>query len=180
LPTPETFLPQPLSPYGLNKLAFEKYLHFYQQTYGLDYTILRFANVYGPRQFKGGEAGVIALFIEQAVTGQVSRQFGDGKQTRDYVYVADVVAALLKAKEITYAGAINIGSAEETNLLTLRQEIAASLGQDFSVREEAAIVGEIRRSCLSRAKAKEILNWEPRISLAEGIKKTIDWTKTKK
>jgi UDP-glucose 4-epimerase len=180
IPTPEDFSPQPLSPYGINKLFLERYLRYYHKIHSLDYTILRFANVYGPRQFKGGEAGVIALFIENAVKGQVSRQFGDGKQTRDFVYVGDVVEALIKAKDVDYPGEINIGSGEETDLLTLRHEIAAALGADFPVKEEAAVLGEVRRSCLNRTRAREVLGWTPCINLSEGIQKTIFWAKSQK
>lgn len=177
LPTPETYAAYPLSPYGINKLSLEKYLRYYNLVHGLDYTVLRFANVYGPRQFKGGEAGVIALFIDNAVKGKPSRQFGDGRQTRDFVYVDDVATALAAAKDINYTGEINIGSGQETDLLLLRQEIETALGAPFSVKEEAAVPGEVRRSCLKIDKAKEILNWQPQIDLKEGVKRTIAWSK---
>lgn len=177
LPTPETCLAYPLSPYGINKFSMEKYLRYYQLVHNLDYTVLRFANVFGPRQFRGGEAGVVAIFIDNAVKGQVSRQFGDGKQTRDFVYVDDVVSALFKAKDIKHAGEINIGSGRETDLLTLRREIETALGALISIKEEAAIAGEIRRSFLKIDKASEVLDWRPLVDLKEGIKRTIAWAK---
>lgn len=177
IPTSETSPTYPVSPYGINKLAFEKYLNYYFKVYGLDYTILRFANVYGPRQFKGGEAGVIAIFIDNAVKNKTSVQYGDGKQTRDFVFVFDVVSALSKAKDVSYQGEINISLGREVSLLEVREKIAEALGSEIEVREEAPKLGEQRRSCLSRKLAKEILNWEPKFDLKEGIKETINWAK---
>ena len=176
VPTPESAPAYPLSPYGIHKLALEKFLNFYYQVYGLDYTILRFANVYGPRQFKGGEAGVVAIFIDNAVKEQPSRQFGDGRQTRDFVYVGDVAAALSRAKEVEYHGEINIGSGRETSLLELRAGIEKALGREIAVSVEPGKAGEQRRSCLSRQRALEVLGWEPQISLEEGVKRTIRWS----
>ena len=178
IPTTEYAPTYPVSPYGINKLAFEKYLNYYFQVYGLNYTILRFANVYGPRQFKGGEAGVIAIFIDNAVKGLESKQFGDGKQTRDFVYVDDVVRALVLAKDIDCRGEINIGLGKEVNLLEIRQEIEAALSEPMKIKEEPGKVGEQRRSVLSRERAKAVLNWEPEIDLKEGIKRTIAWAKS--
>ena len=171
IPTTEYAPTYPVSPYGINKLAFEKYLNYYFQVHGLNYTILRFANVYGPRQFKGGEAGVIAIFIDNAVKGLESKQFGDGKQTRDFVYVDDVIRALVLAKDIDCRGEINIG-------LGIRQEIEAALSEPMKIKEEPGKVGEQRRSVLSRERAKAVLNWEPEIDLKEGIKRTIAWAKS--
>jgi len=177
IPTTEYAPTYPVSPYGINKLAFEKYLNYYFQVYGLNYTILRFANVYGPRQFKGGEAGVIAIFIDNAVKGLESKQYGDGLQTRDFVYIDDVTRALYLAKDIDCRGEINISLGREINLLEIRQEIAAALGETIKVKEEEAKAGEQRRSVLSRERAKAVLNWEPEVDLKEGIKKTIAWAK---
>jgi len=178
IPTTELAPAYPLSPYGIHKLTMEKYLNYYYQVYGLNYTILRFANVYGPRQFKGGEAGVIAIFVDNAVKGLISTQFGDGLQTRDFVYIDDVVRGLVLAKDIDCRGEINLGSGTETNLLNLRKQIAIALGQDIKVVEAPAKEGEQRRSCLSYSRAQEVLNWEPQVSLEEGIKRTIDWAKS--
>ncbi len=180
IPTSELAPTYPVSFYGIHKLAFEKYLHCYYKVYGLDYTVLRFANVFGPRQFKGGEAGVIAIFIDQAVQGLASQQYGDGRQTRDFVYVSDVVCAFCLAKNINFPGEINIGSGLETNLLVVRQEIEKALGQEMTVIGSPAKPGEQRRSCLSYQRAKDILGWEPEVSLAEGIRKTIEWAKSLK
>ncbi len=179
IPTTESFPPYPVSFYGIHKLTFEKYLNCYYQVYGLDYTILRFANVYGPRQFKGGEAGVIAIFIDNAVKGSASVQYGDGRQTRDFVYVDDVVRALSLSKDIECRGEINIGLGSETSLLDIRRDIEKALGQPIIVKEAPAKEGEQRRSCLNCQRAKNVLDWEAAVNLEEGIKRTIAWAKSR-
>ncbi len=121
---------------------------------------------------------MIAIFIDNAVKGLESKQFGDGKQTRDFVYVDDVVRALVLAKDIDCRGEINIGLGKEVNLLEIRQEIEAALGEPMKIKEEPGKVGEQRRSVLSRERAKAVLNWEPEIDLKEGIKRTIAWAKS--
>lgn len=180
IPTTEYAPTYPLSPYGINKLTFEKYLNYYYQVHGLNYTILRFANVYGPRQFKGGEAGVIAIFIDNAVKGLESKMFGDGQQTRDFVCVSDVVEALSTAKEIDCRGEINISTGQESSLLDIISGIEAALGEKIKIKEEAGKAGEQRRSCLSHQRAKDVLNWEPKVDLKTGIKLTIDWAQNNK
>ncbi|MFZ4631646.1 MAG: NAD-dependent epimerase/dehydratase family protein [Patescibacteria group bacterium] len=177
IPTTESSPTYPVSPYGIHKLTLEKYLNYYYQVYGLNYTVLRFANVYGPRQFKGGEAGVIAIFIDNAVKGQESLQFGDGLQTRDFVYVDDVVNGLFGAMKIDCQTEINIGSEIETTLLDIRRDIEKATGETMRVKEMPAKEGEQRRSCLSYSRAKDVLNWEPQIKLEEGIRRTINWAK---
>lgn len=177
IPTTESAATYPLSPYGIHKLTTEKYCLFYKEVYGLDYTILRFANVYGPRQYKGGEAGVVSIFIEHAVTGKPCFINGDGLQTRDYVYVDDVVAALSKVKEITYQGEINIGCAKEITVLDIVNAIREA-GIEFNPEHAPAKPGEQRRSCLSYEIANKILNWEPQIDIKEGVSRTLAWTKT--
>ena len=177
IPTTESAPTYPLSPYGIHKLTTEKYCKFYQTVYELDYTILRFANVYGPRQYKGGEAGVVSIFIEHAVSGKDCLINGDGLQTRDYVYVDDVVSALNKAKEVNYQGEINIAYGKEITVLDVVKAISNSLGSEFEPQHVPAKLGEQRRSCLSYDLAKKILNWEPQVDITEGVKRTIEWTK---
>lgn len=177
IPTTESAPTYPLSPYGIHKLTTEKYCMFYREVYGLDYTILRFANIYGPRQYKGGEAGVVSIFIEHAVTGKACFINGDGLQTRDYVYVDDVVNALSKAKEVTYQGEINIGCAKEITILDIVSAIKEA-GINFAPEHAPAKPGEQRRSCLSYDLAKKILNWEPQVDIKEGVRRTLEWTKT--
>lgn len=178
VPTPETCPPRPLSFYGIHKLSLEQYLHCYGHNYGLNYIILRFANVYGPRQFKGGEAGVIAIFIDRAVKGLISRQYGDGRQTRDFVYVDDVVRSLVLAKSKNYQGPLNIGTGRESSLLDIRRAIEAAMGRPMKVKEYPAKPGEQRRSCLDYRLAKKVLAWEPQIDLIEGVRRTIAWAES--
>lgn len=175
IPTTENSPTYPVSPYGIHKLTVEKYLNYYYQVYGLNYTVLRFANVYGPRQFKGGEAGVIAIFIDNAVKSLTSFQFGDGRQTRDFVYVDDVVSALVASLKIDCRSEINISSGIETTLLDIRNAIEKVLEKQIKIEERPAKEGEQRRSCLSYQRAKEVLNWEPGVYLEEGINRTIRW-----
>ncbi|MEI7452491.1 MAG: NAD-dependent epimerase/dehydratase family protein [Candidatus Falkowbacteria bacterium] len=178
IPTTETCPPNPLSPYGIHKLTFEKYLNYYHQVYGQKYTILRFANVYGPRQYKGGEAGVVSIFVENAVNGKKSIINGDGLQTRDYVYVDDVVAALVRAMDVDYNGALNVGTGIEKNLIDVMTLIELSLGKRVDKEHAPAKLGEQMRSCLSCAEIKKVLGWEPQVDLATGIKRTVEWTKS--
>jgi UDP-glucose 4-epimerase len=177
IPTTEYAATYPLSPYGINKLTLEKYLNYYYQVYGLNYTILRFANVYGPRQFKGGEAGVIAIFVDNAVSDKESLLFGDGTQTRDFVYVGDVVSALVKARDIDCRGEINISLGKEVSLLEVIEKIEKAIGNKIKITQEPGKLGEQKRSCLSHQRAKDVLNWEPEYDLEEGIASTIKWAR---
>ncbi|MBU4217099.1 NAD-dependent epimerase/dehydratase family protein [Candidatus Parcubacteria bacterium] len=180
IPTLETYPTYPFSPYGIHKLTFEKYLSYYYKIYGQNYTSLRFSNVYGPRQYKGGEAGVVSIFIDNAVNSKTSFINGDGLQTRDYVYVDDVVNAFVTAAESDYVGEINFSTGIENNLLDIIAAIEKALGQDVSKEFKVAMPGEERRSCLDYSKANKILNWQPMIYLEEGIGRTIEWTKSLK
>ncbi len=180
IPTPESYSTNPLSFYGIHKLSFEKYLKCYNNEYGLDYGILRFSNVYGPRQFKGGEAGVIAIFIDNAVNNNSSIQYGDGSQTRDFVYVDDVVRALISCLKNDCRQEINISHGQEYSLKEIEKSIEKALGREIDIVEKEAKPGEQLRSCLDNSLAKKILNWEPEIGLEEGIKRTINWAKNNK
>jgi UDP-glucose 4-epimerase len=180
IPTTESAPTYPLSPYGIHKLTTEKYCNFYREVYGLDYTILRFANVYGPRQYKGGEAGVIAIFIDRAVSNQLCTINGDGLQTRDYVYVDDVVAALDKARSVYFQGEINIGLSQEITILDIIAALDLVLDEPLKVEYGPAKPGEQRRSCLSYKRAQDVLDWTPQIELSEGIKRTVAWARAVK
>lgn len=177
IPTTENFPPYPLSFYGIHKLAVEKYLNLYFKVYDLDYTILRFPNVYGPRQYRGGESGVISIFIDNAVRDRESIQYGDGLQTRDFVYVDDVVQALVLAIGTTCQGEINIATGLETSLLDIKAVIERILGYPMKIKIEPENPGEQRHSCLDSGRAKTVLDWEWTIGLEEGIKRTISWAK---
>lgn len=177
IPTPETSPTYPVSPYGINKLCFEKYLNYFYKVFGQKYLSFRLANVYGPRQYKGGEAGVIAIFTNNAVENKVSYIFGDGLQTRDFVYVDDVIGAFVAGLDTEYVGEINISTAKEISLLDISSAISQAIEKEIEIEYQAEKLGEERRSCLDNKKAKEILNWEPKVFLKEGISETISWTK---
>lgn len=176
IPTPETHSTKPLSPYGINKLCFEHYLRYYREAFSLDYTILRFANVYGPRQYKGGEAGVVAIFSQQAVLGKKLTLNGSGRQTRDFVFIDDVVEALDLALSRKYVGEINIGSGKESSLLQVIQALKKVSAKDLKVKKNPASIGEQQRSCLDSSLAKKVLNWEAKTSLSKGIELTYNWS----
>jgi len=177
IPTPEGHPELPVSPYGIHKLTFEKYLNYYNKAKGLKYTALRFSNVYGPRQYKGGEAGVVSIFIDNAVNGKKSLINGSGKQTRDYVYVDDIVSALILAMKSDYVGELNISTEEEKNLLDIINFIEDALGEKFDYEHGPAVLGEQLRSCLDAGKARKILGWNFSIDLKEGIRRTVEWSK---
>ncbi len=175
LPQSETSLMQPESPYGITKLATEKYLHFYERVYGISSVALRYANVYGPRQGAYGEAGVIAIFIKKLLANEAPMIFGDGSQTRDYIYVGDVVNANLLALDSEESGIFNIGTGVETDVVTLLQKLQRLLQSDLEAVHAAARPGEVTRSALSYDHINKALGWEPQVSLDEGLKSTVEW-----
>jgi UDP-glucose 4-epimerase len=169
LPTPETAVPRPGSPYAASKAAAESYLGLYRELHSLSTISLRLANVYGPRQ-AGGEAGVIAIFCAAATAGHAVTIYGDGGQTRDFVFVDDVVEAFLAAAECGGAGCCNVATGEETSVL----ELARALG--LRVRFEPGRSGEVRRSCLDPSAAARRLGWRARTPLADGLRHTLTST----
>ncbi len=179
IPTTEEVLPRPMSPYGIHKLTFEKYLDYYHQVHGLDYIVLRPANIYGPGQYKGGETGVISIFIDKAVQKEQCVINGDGKQTRDFVYVDDLVRAFLLSKQSDFLGVLNIGSAQETSVLEVALAIEKENQEKLDLEHGPEQPGEQKRSCLSYKKAADVLDFKPQISLDMGIKRTLDWTRDK-
>lgn len=178
IPTTEAEPTEPISPYGIGKLATEKYLNYYWKTYALPYTILRYGNVYGPRQNSKGEAGVIAVFCDRLKTGKTPTINGDGRQTRDYVYVGDVVNANLAALENDQVEIFNIGTGVETDVNKLATLIGEAFASDDDFVHGDAKPGEQQRSCLNFTKAKNILGWEPKVDLSQGIKDTVNWFKS--
>lgn len=178
IPTSEDYNPlQPLSPYGVSKLASEYYLHVYQKMYKIPYIALRYANVYGPRQNPHGEAGVVAIFSLKLLKGESPIINGDGKQTRDYVYVGDVVEVNKIALTSSEIGSFNIGTGIETNVLEVYQNIREIIGTSVVAKHGPAKSGEQKRSCLNFQKAKKILGWEPKVILRKGLEKTIEYFK---
>ncbi|MCS7155539.1 MAG: GDP-mannose 4,6-dehydratase [Bacteroidota bacterium] len=164
---------QPVSPYGVSKLAAEKYLHYYYVQYGIPYVALRYANVYGPRQNPHGEAGVVAIFTERMLLRQQPLIYGDGLQTRDFVYVGDVVRANLLALACPEPEVFNVGTGRETDVLTLFRLIRQAVGADVPELHGPPRSGEQRRSVLDFAKIHRRLGWEPQVSLEEGIQRTV-------
>jgi UDP-glucose 4-epimerase len=173
-PAKETHPTAPLSPYGITKLASEHYLHFYAMTYGLSYVALRYANVYGPRQNPHGEAGVVAIFTVKLLAGEQPVINGAGKQTRDYVFVEDVVRANLLALESDYTGPLNIGTAVETNVNVLFSHLVRESGSSASEMHGPAKAGEQARSVLDPGQALAVLGWKPKVDLAEGLRRTVE------
>jgi UDP-glucose 4-epimerase len=179
IPTPEDARPRPASPYGAAKLSIEHYLGVYQTTSGLASQVLRFGNVYGPRQLPEGEAGVVAIFLERMLRGQSVSIFGDGSQTRDYVFVEDVVDAVCRAVDRTLSarpvGPINVGTGIESSVSQIVRALEKALGQRADVRHEPAIAGELQRNALDVRRARAELGWQPRVSLPQGIATTASW-----
>jgi UDP-glucose 4-epimerase len=177
-PANENFLSCPISPYGISKLAGEEYIKFYGREFGLNYTILRYGNVYGPRQDPFGEAGVVAIFTNKMLKGETPIIYGDGRQIRDYVYVKDVVKANLLALEKGNNEIINIGTSIPTTVDELYHELKEII--KFKGKSEYAEErkGELKRSLLDRKKAKDILRWKPAYSLKQGLKETFEYFRT--
>lgn len=177
LPTPEVAPCHPASPYGTSKFCAEHYLDCFHALYGLNYTILRYANVYGPRQDPYGEAGVVAIFVQKMLLGDPPMVNGDGKQTRDYVYVADVVEANMRAMEQKGNGIYNIGTGVETSVNSIVQMVKTKTSSEVSEVHGPAKNGEQRRSAVDISRAKSELHWEPKYTLEQGIRETVEWFK---
>jgi UDP-glucose 4-epimerase len=178
-PCDETHPTQPVSPYGITKMTAEKYLYFYALEYGLEYTVLRYANVYGPRQNPHGEAGVVAIFCKKLLAGETPTINGDGGQTRDYVFVGDVVQANLKALTLGRNDVFNVGTGIETDVNRIFALVNEAAGSRARETHGPAKPGEQRRSVISHAKAKAVLGWEPKTVLKDGILKTVEYFRAK-
>ncbi|MGH7852201.1 MAG: NAD-dependent epimerase/dehydratase family protein [Candidatus Binatia bacterium] len=174
-PAAEDHPTRPASPYGVSKRAGELYLSYYQQAFGLPYIALRYTNVYGPRQSAKGEAGVVAIFLTLLLTGKSPVINGDGGQTRDYVYVGDVVAANVAALDSTFVGPVNIGTGVETDVVTIFQHLREAVGSPIEAQHGPAKPGEQRRSCVDAGRAAQVLNWRPQMILAEGLRRTAEF-----
>lgn len=180
VPTSEEVQPQPLAPYGITKLLSENYLHFYKENYGLDYTVLRYANVYGPRQLNAHESGVITIFIRKILANEAVKIYAytdepDG-MIRDYVYVADVVNANILALN-SESSIYNIG----TNISTKTKELYDIITKISNIKVDLSIhpprEGDIKANTLDNGKASTKLNWQPCFSLEEGMKQTVEYFK---
>ena len=174
LPLDESAAARPDAPYGASKLAAEGYIGLYSRLYGLSTAALRLGNVYGPRQDPHGEAGVVAIFSSALLGGGPTKVFGDGEQTRDYVYVGDVVSAFVAAAESDATGAFNVGTGAETTVLELGAAIAALCDTSFEPAMVRARAGEVQRIAIDSGKAKAELGWSSEVSLEGGLQSTVD------
>jgi UDP-glucose 4-epimerase len=178
-PADEQHPNRPLSPYGITKLVTEKYLFFYKEIYGIDHVILRYANIYGPRQNPHGDAGVVAIFTLKLLKGEQPVINGDGKQTRDYVFVGDVVRANELALSYQGSNIFNIGTGIETDVNQLFRHIRTLTGSNCEEKHIPAKAGEQMRSVISSKKITDALGWKPTVPLEEGLKRTVEFFRTK-
>jgi UDP-glucose 4-epimerase len=173
-PASEDHPEYPVSPYGVSKLAAERYLHFFEAQYGLPYAALRYANVYGPRQDPRGEAGVVAIFANRLAAGETCTINGTGEQTRDYVYAGDVARAnLLALRGDVPSGAYNVGTGIETSVNVLYETMAELSAHALPAQHGPPKPGEQFRSAVDPSKAARVLGWRPEVGLREGLEKTL-------
>jgi UDP-glucose 4-epimerase len=178
-PAGEDHPTRPICPYGVSKRAGELYLYFYRVEYGIPYIALRYANIYGPRQDPHGEAGVVAIFTLRLLAGEQPIVNGDGKQTRDYVFVGDVARANLAALQADYTGPINIGTSIETDVNQLFGHLRHLTGSAVPEVHGPAKLGEQRRSVLAWGRTAQVLGWRPEIQLEEGLRQTVEYFRTR-
>jgi UDP-glucose 4-epimerase len=175
IPTPESFPAMPVSPYGTAKLSVEHYLHCFHALYGLSYAALRLGNVYGPRQDPHGEAGVVAIFARALLSGVTPTINGDGTQTRDYVFVDDVVDAFVAAVGSETCGRFNVGTGVETDVNEIYRLVAEAAMSEDPGQHGQAKPGEQMRSCLDASLIREQLDWAPSFQVSDGIPRTVDY-----
>ncbi|MGA3254637.1 MAG: NAD-dependent epimerase/dehydratase family protein [Mycobacterium sp.] len=175
-PTSETVPTDPASPYAAGKVAGEIYLNTFRNLYGLDCSHIAPANVYGPRQDPHGEAGVVAIFSQALLSGKPTKVFGDGTNTRDYVFVDDVVDAFVKASGDAGGGQrFNIGTGVETSDRQLHSAVAAAVGAPDDPEFHPPRLGDLRRSCLDNGLAGRVLGWRPQVQLDDGVRRTVEY-----
>jgi UDP-glucose 4-epimerase len=174
-PTPETAREHPLSPYAIAKFSVEQYVRYYQNTFSLPFTILRFGNVYGPRQNAHGEAGVVAIFIEKMLAGEQPFINGTGKQTRDFVFVDDVISASLAALKSEQGGIFNVGTGIETDIDTIFSLLNELTDAGCVIQHREAAKAESLRSSLDITAIERAFHWQPKRGLQEGLRETVAW-----
>jgi UDP-glucose 4-epimerase len=179
LPIKENTTPKPISPYGIGKLTCENYIRIYCEFCRMKYTILRYGNVYGPRQYPKGESGAFPIFIDKMLIGRTPYLYGTGNQIRDYIYVEDVVAASIQAIKKANGKTINIGASQGTSTRQLYTMIGQELEFNAPPKLTNPRIGEIVKSILDNTQAKKELNWRPRTDLETGLRQTIQWWKEK-
>ncbi|MEH6820204.1 MAG: SDR family NAD(P)-dependent oxidoreductase [Dietzia psychralcaliphila] len=177
LPVAESRPVDPMSPYAAGKVAGEVYLEMFARLYGIEWAGVAPANVYGPRQDPHGEAGVVAIFSQRLLAGQPTRVFGDGGNTRDYVFVDDVVDAFVRAATVPSAAGLrfNVGTGVETSDRELHTLVAAAAGSGDDPEYAPARLGDVARSALDAGRAAEVLGWTPQVSISEGVARTVDY-----
>ncbi len=180
IPTPEGHPLRPVSHYGAAKAASELYLGVYRAAYGIPYAALRYANVYGPRQDPHGEAGVVAIFCGRLLDGKACTIYGDGKQTRDYVFAGDVARANLLAAERRFDGPLNVGTGMETDVVDLYAHLARAAGVERPPEHAPQRLGEQRRSCIDPSAAERAIGWRPEVGLANGLERTLEWFRARR
>jgi UDP-glucose 4-epimerase len=175
-PTNEDVAINPASPYAASKVCGEVYLNMFRNLYGLDCSHVAPANVYGPRQDPHGEAGVVAIFSQALLSGRPTKIFGDGTDTRDYVFVDDVVDAFVRASGEAGGGQrFNVGTGLETSTRQLHSAIAAAVGAPDEPELHPPRLGDLRRSCLDFSRAETVLGWTPKVALDDGVARTVDY-----
>ncbi|MCD6442910.1 MAG: NAD-dependent epimerase/dehydratase family protein, partial [Thermotogae bacterium] len=174
-PTPEDVPADPISPYGISKYSAERYIIFFHREHGLGYTILRYSNVYGPKQNPYGEAGVVAIFTTRMLKDQDVEIYGDGENIRDYVFVGDVVNANILAMEKADGEILNIGTGKGTTVNELFEILKNMTGYNREAKHVAPRPGDLRKSVLDWSNAKEKLGWSPKYKLEDGLKLTVEW-----
>jgi UDP-glucose 4-epimerase len=174
-PTREDFSPEPLSPYGASKLAGEAYVTTWQRLYATPNVVLRLGNVYGPRQNPHGEAGVVAIFSGLLLSGDRPQLRGEGKPTRDYVYVTDVARAFVAAAQGRRAGTYNVGTGRETSTARLLDLLQQAAGTSIEPHQVELQAGELHASALDPSRIQRDLGWKPTVALDDGLRRTFDW-----
>jgi UDP-glucose 4-epimerase len=180
VPTPESHPQRPVSHYGAAKAASEIYLGVYRANFGIPFTALRYGNVYGPRQDPHGEAGVVAIFCGRLLEGRPCTIFGDGKQTRDYVFAGDVARANLLAAERRHDGPLNVGTGVETDVVDLYGHLARAAGVSRPAEHAPARLGEQKRSCIDPSEAGRAIGWRPEVPIADGLARTLEWFRARR
>jgi len=177
IPTSEDYPPKPISPYGIAKLTIEKYLETYYKLFGLPYTALRYGNIYGPRQNPDGEAGVVAIFTKKMLKNKQPFIHGDGRQTKDYIFIKDAIEATILSLKKDFRGVLNIGTGKETSVLKIFYKLKDLTNSDVGEKHVSLPSCSFKKGCLAIRKAKRELNWRPICSLEDGLKKTVEWFK---
>jgi len=175
IPTPETYVPFPISPYGVGKLAVEGYLNSYFKMFKIPFASLRYGNVYGPRQNPYGEAGVVAIFTKKMLKNEQPLIHGDGKQTKDYIFIDDAIDATILSFKKDFIGVLNIGTEKETSVLEILYKLKELTHSQVKEKHVSLPLCSFKRGCLSIKKAKRELGWQPRYSLEKGLRKTVEF-----